>query len=195
MTKLIMQSLRLTLAFTVLTGLAYPLLVTGIAKAFFRDQANGSLVSRNGRTVGSALLSQKFEGQRFFWPRPSASDFGAVPSGASNLGPTSQILQSNVLARVQAFRGAHAMSGSASVPADMVFQSGSGLDPHISPLSAELQIHRIAGARKTSDSALAALVARFTEPPQFGFLGEFRVNVLLLNLALDQEPKVGSDVH
>jgi len=186
MTKLILQSLRLTLAFTVLTGLAYPLLVTGIAQLCFHTQANGSLQVREGRIVGSTLLAQKFEGKRYFWPRPSASDFGAVPSGASNLGPTSQALQSNVLARIEAFRGAHALSGSALVPADMVFQSGSGLDPHISPLSAEMQIHRIAEARKASDAVLAALVAKFTETPQFGFLGEPRVNVLLLNLALDR---------
>ena len=186
MIKMIFQSLRLTVVFTVLTGLAYPLLVTGIAQLCFPAQANGSLQMHNGRAVGSTLLAQKFEGPRYFWPRPSASDFGAVPSGASNLGSTSQTLQSNVLARVQAFRSAHTLSESTMVPADMVFQSGSGLDPQISPLSAELQIHRIADARKVPDSALAALVAKFTELPQFGFLGEPRVNVLLLNMALDR---------
>ena len=186
MLRVIQQSVRMTVVFTVLTGLAYPLLVTGIAHTLFRAKANGTLLSRSGQTVGSALLAQKFESPRYFWPRPSASDFGAVPSGASNLGPTSQALHSNVLARIEAFRGAHALPGSALVPADMVFQSGSGLDPHISPISAELQIHRIAEARKASDSALASLVAKFTEPPQFGFLGEPRVNVLLLNLALDR---------
>ena len=185
MHRVIQQSVRMTFVFTVLTGLAYPLLVTGLAQAFFRAQANGSLVHRNGQIVGSELLSQKFEGPRYFWPRPSASDFGAVPSGASNLGPTSQVLQSNILARVEAFRGANALSPGILVPSDMAFQSGSGLDPHISPLAAELQIRRIADARKESDAALASLVARFTEPPQFGFLGEPRVNVLLLNLAMD----------
>jgi len=186
MTKLIVQSLRLTLVFTVLTGLAYPLIVTGIAQTFFRRQANGSLQTRNGQIVGSTLLAQKFESKRYFWPRPSASDFGAVPSGASNLGPTSQVLQSNVLARAVAFRGAHDVKSEIPVPADMVFQSGSGLDPHISPESAAMQIHRVAEARHVPDTPLKTLVAQFTEPSQFGFLGEPRVNVLLLNLALDR---------
>ena len=186
MIKLIVQSLKMTLVFTVLTGLAYPLLVTGIAQTFFRGQANGSLQSRDGRVMGSALLSQKFESPRYFWPRPSASDFGTVPSGASNLGPTSLTLQSNVMARIEAFRVAHAMPAGAPVPADMVFQSGSGLDPHISPESASLQIHRVASARHLPDSALVTLVAQFTEPSQFGFLGEPRVNVLLLNMAVDR---------
>jgi len=186
MTKLIIQSLKLTLVFTLLTGLTYPLLVTGIAQTFFRTQANGSLQIRDGRIVGSTLLAQKFESPRYFWPRPSASDFGTVPSGASNLGPTSQALQSNVTARLEAFRVAHALNKEASVPADMVFQSGSGLDPHISPESASLQIHRVASARNMPESALKALVATITEPSQFGFLGETRVNVLLLNLALDR---------
>jgi len=186
MTKLILQSLKLTIVFTVLTGLAYPLLVTGIAQACFRHQANGSLEVRKGQILGSSLLAQKFESQRYFWPRPSASDFGTVPSGASNLGPTSQTQQSNVTARIEAFRSAHAVPKGTPVPSDMVFQSGSGLDPHISPESALLQIHRVANAWHVSDSTLEPLVRRVTEPSQFGFLGEPRVNVLLLNLALEQ---------
>jgi len=186
MTKLIVQSIKITLLFTVLTGLAYPLLVTGIAQWCFHKQANGSLQSRHGQIVGSTLLSQKFEGRRYFWPRPSASDFGTLPSGASNLGPTSQTLQSNVLARMSVFRHAHALPESVQIPADMVFQSGSGLDPHISPDSAFMQIHRVANARHMPAAILEALIAQSTEPPQFGFLGEPRVNVLLLNLALDR---------
>ena len=186
MTKLIIQSLKLTLVFTLMTGLAYPLLVTGIAQTFFRERANVSLEIRKGKITGSSLLAQKFESRRYFWPRPSASDFGTVPSGASNLGPTSQALQSNVLARAEAFRNAQAMPGDTVTPADMVFQSASGVDPHITPESASQQVHRVAEARHMTDSALNALVGQFTEPPQFGFLGETRVNVLLLNLALDQ---------
>ena len=186
MTKLIVQSLKMTLVFTLLTGLAYPLLVTGIAQAFFPKQASGSLQIRAGQIVGSTLLAQKFESPRYFWPRPSASDFEAVPSGASNLGPTSQVLQSNVLARIEVFRGAHALNKADAIPADRVFQSGSGLDPHISPESASLQFHRVASARNMSDSAMKAFVVQFSEPSQFGFLGEPRVNVLLLNLALDR---------
>lgn len=186
MTTLILQSLRLTLVFTVLTGLAYPLLVTGLAQALFKHQANGSLEVRKGQTVGSSLLAQGFESPRYFWPRPSASDFGTVPSGASNLGPTSQSLHSNVLARIEAVRSANALPAGAVIPADMAFQSGSGVDPHISPASASLQVTRVASARKVSEAALEALVAQCTEPLQFGFLGEPRVNVLLLNLAIDR---------
>ena len=187
MTKLIVQSLRMTLVFTLLTGLAYPGLVNGIAQVFFSKPANGSLqCDGNGRIVGSTLLAQKFESPRYFWSRPSASDFGAMPSGASNLGPTSQALQSNVLARLAAFRGAHGLNQAAWVPADMVFQSGSGVDPHISPESASLQVHRVAAARNVADSTLEALVVQFTEASQFGFLGEPRVNVFLLNRAVDR---------
>ena len=186
MTKLIVQSLKMTLVFTLLTGLAYPLLVTGIAQALFRQQANGSLEVRHGQIVGSKLLAQKFEVKRYFWPRPSASDFGTLPSGASNLGPTSQVLQSNVLFRSEAFRNAHALPSGMSVPSDMVFQSGSGVDPHISPESALLQCPRVATARNMPEPMMKALVIQSTEPSQFGFLGEPRVNVLLLNLALDR---------
>lgn len=186
MTKLIIQSLKLTLVFTVVTGLAYPLLVTGIARALFRHEADGGLESRKGQIVGSALLAQKFESQRYFWPRPSACDFGTLPSGGSNLGPTSQTLRSNVLARIDAFRVAHSVPGSTAIPAEMVFQSGSGLDPHISPESALQQVHRVAGARNMPEGRLAGLVVQLTEPPQFGFLGEARVNVFLLNLAADR---------
>ncbi len=186
MTKLVIQSIKLTLVFTLLTGLAYPLLVTGIVRVFFHRQANGSLQRRNGQIVGSALLAQKFEAGRYFWPRPSASDFGTLPSGASNLGPTSQLLQSNVLARIASFRGTQSLPDGIPVPSDMVFQSGSGLDPHISPESALLQTHRVAKARHMPDTRLETLVTQLTEPSQFGFLGEPRVNVLLLNLAIDR---------
>jgi K+-transporting ATPase ATPase C chain len=186
MRRLLLQSLRLTIVFTILTGLAYPLVVTGVAQWAFRDKANGSLVQWDGRPIGSVLLAQPFAGDRYFWPRPSAADFATVPSGASNLGPTSGSLQSKVAARAQAFRTAHHLPGTAPVPADMVFASGSGLDPHISPAAARLQIARVAAARGLSQDQVRAVVERSIEPPQLGFLGEPRVNVLGINLALDR---------
>lgn len=186
MTRLIMPSLKLTLIFTVLTGFAYPLLVTSLAHLFFRDQAHGSLIVRNGHITGSTLIAQKFAADRYFWPRPSASDFGTVPSGASNLGPTSRILRSNVLSRIEGVQRMLSIPADGSVPADLVFQSGSGIDPDITPAAARLQIHRVALARHLPEAKLRAVVAQCTEPPQFGLLGEARVNVLLLNLAVDR---------
>ena len=185
MFKLFLQSLRLTIVFTVLMGVAYPLVVTALAQLTFYEKAHGSLVRRNGQVVGSALLAQKFESPRYFWPRPSSCGFGAMPSGASNLGPTSSTLQSNVAARAAAFRAAHKLPDDASVPADMVFASGSGLDPHISPQAARLQTGRVAAARGVDENSIKALVESAIEPPQLNFLGEPRVNILLLNLRLE----------
>ena len=186
MFKLIFQSLRLTLVFTVLTGLLYPFAVTGVAQLAFRDKASGSLIERDGKIIGSELLAQPFTDARYFWPRPSACGYMTAPSGASNLGPTSAALQSNVTANATAFRAAHHLDADIPVPADMVFTSGSGLDPHISPEAARLQIARVAAVRGVHDDAVQLLVEKFIERPQLGFLGEPRVNVLLLNLALDR---------
>ena len=183
--KLLIQSILLTIVFTVLTGVIYPLVITGIAQVAFPHQANGSLIERDGKIVGSELLAQQFTGEKYFWPRPSAGSYATVPSGASNLGPTSQALQSNVTANAAAFRTAHKLAADAPVPADMVFTSGSGLDPHISPESARLQVGRVAGARGLSTNQVGELVEKFVEPPQWGIFGEARVNVLRLNLALD----------
>ena len=184
--KLLIQSILLTLVFTVITGIAYPLAVTGLAQLLFRNQANGSLLQRDGKIAGSALLAQPFAGATYFWPRPSAGSYATVPSGASNLGPTSPVLQSNVVANARAFREGNHLPDSTPVPADMVFTSGSGLDPHISPEAARLQIARVAEARTAEVARVTALVAQYTERPQLGFLGEPRVNVLKLNLALDR---------
>ncbi len=190
--KKFLPALRMFITLTLLTGVIYPLLITGIAKAVFPKQAGGSLITTNGKTVGSALLAQRFSGDSYFWPRPSAGDDGTnyvtVPSSASNLGPTSSNLVATVQARLAAFRASNDLATNAPVPAEMVFASGSGLDPDISPEAARLQIERIAGARHFSPKQtqkLAALVEQGIEPPQFGFLGEPRVNVLKLNLALD----------
>jgi K+-transporting ATPase ATPase C chain len=190
MIKLITQAIRQTLVWTVLTGILYPLAITVIAQLTFPDKANGSLVDRDGKLVGSALLAQQFTGPKYFWPRPSAATYGTGPSGlaagsGSNFGPTSAQLQTNVRANAKALREAHKLPADAPVPADLVFASASGLDPHISPEAARFQITRVAAARSLSEEQVKALVEKSIEPPQWGFLGEARVNVLLLNLALD----------
>lgn len=190
--KTFLPAARLFIALTVLTGVIYPLLVTGIAKAVFPKQAGGSLVTANGKVIGSELLAQRFGGDNYFWARPSAGDDGTnyatVASSASNLGPTSSKLADAVNARVVAFRAANGLATNAPVPADMAFASGSGLDPHISPEAARLQMNRVANARKFSPEQkqkLSTLIEQGIEPPQLGFLGGPRVNVLRLNLALD----------
>ena len=183
--KLLWQSIMLTIVFTVMTGVIYPLVITGISQVAFHDQANGSLLMRDGKVVGSALLAQQFTGDKYFWPRPSAGSYATVPSGASNLGPTSQALQSNVTANAAAFRTGNKLAADAPVPADMVFTSASGLDPHISPEAARSQVGRVAAARSMGADQITALVEKFIESPQWGIFGEARVNVLRLNLALD----------
>jgi K+-transporting ATPase ATPase C chain len=180
-----------TLLWTFVTGVAYSVVITAIAQLMFKDQANGSLVVRDGKIVGSALLAQQFTGTNYFWPRPSACTYGTSASGivassGSNLGPTSGTLQTNVMNNVAAFISGNNLPTNTVVPADMAFASASGLDPHISPEAARLQIARVAASRGIGDDKVKALVDRFTEPPQWGFLGQSRVNVLLLNVALDE---------
>lgn len=188
--KLLLQSIRLTLVFTVLTGIIYPIAMTGVAQALFRDKANGSLIVQNGKIVGSELLAQQFTGTNYFWPRPSANSYGSGPGGinassGSNLGPTSQALQSNVANNAAAFISGNNLPTNTVVPSEMVFASASGLDPHISPEAARLQIARVADVHKMDVKKLSDLVEQFVEKPQLGFLGQPRVNVLKLNLALD----------
>ncbi|NTV52717.1 MAG: potassium-transporting ATPase subunit KdpC [Candidatus Firestonebacteria bacterium] len=181
-------ALRLFLLLTLLTGLIYPLTMTGLLQTIFPLQAYGSLTTRAGKTVGSALLAQKFSDPKYFWPRPSAADFATTPSGASNWGPISPALRKTVGERRAALQSAQGLPATAAVPADLVFASGSGLDPHISPAAAEFQLWRVARARGLTPvqiPALKALIARNTAAPQFGCLGQARVNVLLLNLELD----------
>ena len=191
MIKLIIQSVRQTLLWTLVTGVGYSLVITAIAQLAFKDKANGSLVEKDGKIIGSALLAQQFTGTNYFWPRPSACTYGTGPSGlvassGSNLGPTSGPLQTNVMNNVAAFISGNNLPTNTVVPADMAFASASGLDPHISPEAARLQIARVATSRGVSEDKVKALVDRFTEPPQWGFLGQARVNVLLLNVALDE---------
>ena len=182
-----------TLVLAVVCCGLYPLLVFGVAQLLFPHQANGSLVvDAQGVVRGSELLAQGFTGDRYFHPRPSAAGangYDPVNSGGSNLGPTSQKLQAAVKERIAAYRAANGLSATAAVPADAVTASGSGLDPHISPESARLQLDRVARARAFTPerrARLENLVAAWTEPPQWGILGEPRVNVLLLNLAVDR---------
>lgn len=184
----IRPALTMILILTILTGLVYPLSVTGLAHLIFPYQANGSMIVRDGKVVGSKLIGQYFDQPEYFWSRPSATSpfpYHAAASGGSNLGPTNPALIGAVQARVEVVKGAD--PGNATpIPVDLVTASGSGLDPHISPAAALYQVKRVAGARGLDESTVGALVARHTEDRQFGLLGEPRVNVIQLNLAVDE---------
>lgn len=183
MKKNLQISVLMTVVTTVLLGLVYPLVVTALAQLFFRDKANGQLVQRNGTVVASRIIAQPFVGAGYFHPRPSAAGNGydATASAGSNLGPTNQKLIDRVNADVAT---AQAENPGKPVPADMVTTSASGLDPDITPASAEFQVPRIAKARGMSEQAVRAIVAQHTLGRQWGFFGEPRVNVLELNLSL-----------
>jgi len=175
------------LLLTLITGVAYPLVVTGIAQVVFPYQANGSLIVKDGKVVGSALIGQPFDDPKYFWGRPSATStfaYNAGSSSGSNLSPTNPALISAVQGRVDTLRAADP-TNKAAVPVDLVTASGSGLDPHISPAAALYQVSRVARERKLSPDAVRTLVERDTEGRFWGLLGEARVNVLALNLALD----------
>lgn len=183
-------AIALFLLLSVVTGLLYPLAVTGIAQAAFPAQANGSLILRDGRAVGSRLIGQPFTDPKHFWGRPSATSpmpYNAANSSGSNLGPSNPALAEAVKARVAALRAADP-GNPAPVPVDLVTASASGLDPHISRAAADYQLARVARARGVDESRLRALVDRHTEGAWLGFIGEPRVNVLVLNLALDALP-------
>jgi potassium-transporting ATPase KdpC subunit len=184
MKRNLLIAIRFTVVTTIVFGLGYPLLVTGLSQWIFPKQANGSLIKRNGQIVGSRLIGQGFAGDKYFHPRPSNAGNGYDPtaSGGSNLGPTNQALVTRVQQDVAKWQQENP---GMPVPADLVTNSGSGLDPDISPASAEIQVARVAKVRGISVDEVKQIVARHTLPRQFGILGEARVNVLELNLDLD----------
>lgn len=187
MNAILRPTLVVFTALTLLTGVVYPLVVTGVGQAAFPQQAAGSLVLRDGKPVGSELIGQNFSDLKHFWGRPSATGpqpYNGAASGGSNQGPLNPALIDAVKGRIQALRDADP-GNTAPVPVDLVTASASGLDPHISPAAAQYQTNRVAKARGLDAARVRVLVAEHTEPPLFGFLGEARVNVLALNLALE----------
>ena len=186
MKRNLITAILMTVVTTILLGLVYPLLITGMAQVFARHKADGQLITKDGATIGSRIIAQPFSGAAYFHPRPSAAGangYAADNSSGSNLGPTNQKLIDRVKTDVAALQGENP---GRPIPIDLVTTSGSGLDPHITPAGAEFQIPRIARSRGIDEKILATLVLEHTQPRQFGVLGEPRVNVLELNLALDQ---------
>ena len=187
MIKQVRPALVILALLTLITGVIYPLTMTGLAQLLFPRQANGSLIEQDGKVLGSALIGQPFTDPKYFWGRPSATDlfpYNAAASSGSNLGPTNPALEKAVQARVEALLAADP-GNTLPIPVDLVTASGSGLDPHISVAAAQYQVSRVARLRGLSEAQLLALVEEYTTGRQLGFLGEPRVNVLNLNLALD----------
>jgi K+-transporting ATPase ATPase C chain len=187
--KHIYPAVALTIVLTVLVGIVYPFVITGLSELFFKEKAHGSLIEREGKVVGSRLIGQPFKGPGYFHSRPSAagSGYDAAASGGTNLGPTSkQLFEEQVRGRLKQLR---TENPDTEIPIDLITSSGSGLDPHISPVAAEFQIPRVARERRMSENEVRRLVSNYTEGGQFSILGEPRVNVLELNLALDEASK------
>ncbi len=189
--KHIYPAIALTIVLTVLVGIVYPFVITGLSELLFQEKANGSLIEREGKVIGSRLIGQPFKGVGYFHSRPSAagSGYDAGASGGTNLGPTSkQLLDEQVRGRSKQL---HTENPNAEIPIDLITSSASGLDPHISPAAAEFQIPRVASERRMTEDEVRQLVSSHAEGRQFGILGEPRVNVLELNLALDEASKKG----
>lgn len=186
--KHVLPAIRMLIFMTVLTGVGYPLLVTGLSQVLFHEQANGSMARSGGVVLGSQLVAQNFESAKYFWPRPSGTSFNPLPSGGSNQGQISAALKSAYDERMAKLKAAYPEMG--EPPQELLFASGSGLDPEISPAAARYQISRVAKSRGMEASQVASLVDRLSNGRQFGFLGEPRVNVLALNIALDESQGV-----
>jgi K+-transporting ATPase ATPase C chain len=184
----IMIGLKFFIITTIVTGLIYPLFITLVGQLVFPGQSNGSMMTSNGRIVGSTLISQRFDHDKYFWPRPSSQDYNPLPSGGSNLSATSKQLQDAVAARKQVLLKADPTKTAEEIPADLISASGSGLDPHISPAAALFQVDRLVAARgldSAKKDAIIKLIGRLTEGRDLGVFGEPRVNVLRLNAELD----------
>jgi K+-transporting ATPase ATPase C chain len=188
--KDIAVSIRFFLFWTLLLGVVYPLFCTGVAQIFFTKQAGGGILSRGGQIIGAELIGQKFESDKYFWGRPSAVDYNPLPSGGSNAGPTSDAFKKSTLERAAKLKASN--PGMGEPPQDLVFASASGLDPHVSPEAASYQAPRIAGERALPLAVVQALIADATLGRQWGLFGEPRVNVLLLNLALDAKQGIST---
>jgi K+-transporting ATPase ATPase C chain len=189
LSKQIYPAVALTIVLTVLAGIIYPFVMTGLSDLLFKEKARGSLIERDGKVIGSRLIGQPFKGAGYFHSRPSAagSGYDAAASGGTNLGPTSKLLfEEQVRERSKQL---HTENPNVEIPIDLITSSGSGLDPHISPATAEFQIPRVARERRMGEEEVRRLVRKNTEERQFGVLGEPRINVLELNLALDEASK------
>lgn len=173
----------------ILTGIVYPFLMTGVSQVFFPSKANGSLIMKNGKIIGSQLIGQKFDSTIYFWSRPSAIAYNPIPSGGSNFGPTSKALKKQVADRRFLFATQHSITDTLSIPKEMILASASGLDPHISPKAAFMQVDRIVKARQldsTQKQKLMESIRALSEGPQFSILGDNRINVLALNIELNK---------
>jgi potassium-transporting ATPase KdpC subunit len=189
MKSILNTSIRLILIFTIITGVIYPLVISGISRVFFHEKAEGSLVKKDGIIAGSGLIGQDNDSPVYFWSRPSATGYKTLPSGGSNLSWTDHRLKALIAERKEAFIKGNMLSDTITVPVEMLFASASGLDPHISPRAAMLQANRVSRARNFNhdqEQELAMLISVMTEKPQFSLFGEERVNVFLLNLGLDK---------
>ena len=185
-------NLKMFLWLTVLTGIIYPLVVTGLAHLTMKNRAEGDFISVDGKIVGATLIAQKFEGDKYFWGRPSAVDYNPLPSGGSNLGPTSAILKKAVADRKAQLIKAHSINEKDTIPSELLFASGSGLDPHLTPAAVHFQLDRVIKARGWDEKRkeeILKIINHLTESRRLGFLGEPHVNVLKLNLSLDELDK------
>ena len=189
-------ALKFLLILTILTGIIYPLVMTGTAQLIYPSKANGSLIMKDGKIIGSELIGQTLDSTLYFWSRPSVIGYNPIPSGASNLGPTSDALSKLVTSRLDLFAKSNSISDKLTIPKEMIFASASGLDPHISPEGAFIQVERIANARHLDNLQKEKLIKKIkelTEPPQFLILGEERINVLTLNIELNKIAETSSN--